>query len=354
MKTPIRIAIIGLGRAGWFLHFEPLLQDSCFQIVAVSDPDSARVQEAEEKSGCRGYATPESMLAGEALDLVVIATPNLLHAGHARLALQAGCHCVIEKPMASSYEEAEAVAAEAEERQRKLFVHHQHIFRNEYTHFREICEAGILGDIFHVQCLWANYNRRWDWQTLRRNGGGQLNNTCPHALSIVLPLLGSSVQRVYADLRNIKDAGDCEDHVHLVIETESGVTADITVTSASAVPGTKWMLMGRHGALQSDGQQSRLRYFDPTGLPGLEVVDGAAPARNYLTEVLPWQEEVRDTKPRQSSPSFYQNVADVLLDNQPMLVTLESALEVTRVIDMAHQSTIKRMPIFAKKGLTHA
>jgi len=338
MNTPIRTAILGLGRAGWFLHFERLLQDKRFQICAVSDPDQSRVQEAEEKSSCRGYSDVETLLEREKPDLVVIATPNILHASHARSALQAGCHCVMEKPMAASHEQAEALAAEAAARDKKIFVHHQHLFRDEFNHFREVRDSGILGDIFHVRCMWASYNRRWDWQTLRRNGGGQLNNTCPHAISIVLPLLGSPVTRVYSNLRNIKDAGDCEDHVHMVVETESGATADITVTSACAVPGTKWMLLGKYGSLQSDGKTSHLRYYDPSDIADLQVLDGAAPGRKYFTETLPWREETRETKPVTPNESFYDNVAAVLTEGSPLCVTVESALEVTRVIDLAYQA----------------
>jgi predicted dehydrogenase len=194
-----------------------------------------------------------------------------------------------------------------------------------------------LGDLFSVRVCWGNYARRWAWQALKKNGGGQLNNTCPHILSLMLPLLGSPVKRVFADLRNIKDAGDAEDHVHVVLQAESGVTADVVVSSAMALSGPKWILYGNRGPMISDGEKSTVRYYDGTKVEPLNVIDAAAPGRQYLTEALPWEEKELKAAPAPVK-SFHENILEVLTKNAAPIVTPQSAAEVVRVTNLIQEA----------------
>ena len=253
LPTPITVGIVGLGRAGWTLHLEPILKLSGFKIVAVADPLAERCQEAAALTGCEQFATIDQLLEKSDARLVIVATPTSTHYEDGLKVLKAGRHCVVEKPLALETAQADELVSLARERGLGLFVHHSHLHLPAYHHIKGVIDSGVLGDLFSVRVCWGNYARRWDWQTLKKNGGGQLNNTCPHVLSLVLPLLGSPVKRVFADLRNIKDAGDAEDHVHMVLQAESGVTADVVVSSVMALSGPKWILCGSRGTMISDG-----------------------------------------------------------------------------------------------------
>jgi scyllo-inositol 2-dehydrogenase (NADP+) len=334
MKQHITTAIVGLGRAGWHLHLTPMLEQGSYSIEAVADPVAERVAEAVERTGCRGFASIDALLAGTTAELVVVATPSPSHFEDIAKVLESGRHCIAEKPLAMTGTDAAKLVALARERGVWLFTNHGHLHRDEFAHLRDILAGGTLGPLFHLRTFWGGYSRRWDWQTLKGNGGGELNNTCPHPVSLILPLLGSPVRRVYANLRNIKNAGDAEDFVHVVMECESGVTADMTVTSAIPWSGPKWTLAGKFGTLHSDGASSRLKYYDPSKVLDLSVVDGAAPGRQYLREQLPWVEEERPVSPT-ITPSFHQNVHDVLRAGAEPVVTPESAAEVVRVIELA-------------------
>ncbi|HRJ74085.1 MAG TPA: Gfo/Idh/MocA family oxidoreductase [Terrimicrobiaceae bacterium] len=306
-----------------------------FEIVAVADPIEARREEAVTLTGCLAFPSLEELLLGSDAELIVVATPSRDHFSDILQVLRAGRHCLAEKPLALASEEAELLVRTAREAGLRLFVHHGHLHRDEFHHLRGVIARGCLGPIFHLRTMWSGYSRRWDWQSLKKNGGGQLNNTCPHTLSIVLPLLGSPVTEVYADLRNIKDAGDAEDHVHLALRTAGGATADVVVSSAIALGGPKWVLCGKYGTLISDGQKSTLKYYAPAEVLALEVADGAAPNRQYLRESLPWQTEEIAVEPAEV-PSFHANVHDVLLGRAEPLVTPESAADVVRVTALCH------------------
>jgi len=340
-ETPITVGIIGLGRAGWSLHLEPIRKLSGFNITAVADPLAERCREAADLTGCAQFSSIDEMLAQSNEQLVVVATPSSMHYEDVRKVLKAGRHCIAEKPLALETSQANELVSLARESHLGLFVNHSHLHMPLYYHFRQIMDSGILGELFSLRAFWGNYARRWDWQALRKNGGGQLNNTCPHLLSLVLPLLGAPVKRVFADLRNIKDAGDAEDHVHLVLQTESGVTADIVVSSAMALGAPRWMLCGSLGTLTCDGKTSQLRYYDGTKVEPLSVLDTAAPNRKYLREELPWEEkEVEVEVDAAPVKPFHENVQDVLTGKGQPIVTPESAAEVVRVINLARMAAL--------------
>lgn len=340
LKTsPVTVGIVGLGRAGWSLHYEPISKLSGFKIVAVADPLPERCAEAAEQVGCATFSSIDELLAGSNAQLVVVATPSATHYEDTRKVLKAGRHCIAEKPLALHTHEADELVALAEKSNLRLFVHHTYLHLPEYYHLKSVIESGEIGDFFSLRACWGNYARRWDWQTLKKNGGGQLTNTCPHVLTVVLPLLGSPVKRVFGDLRNIKDAGDAEDHVHMVLQTESGITADIVVSSALALSAPRWLLYGSRGALQSDGKVSKIRYYDGSEAPPLTVLDEAAPGRQYLWEKLPWQERDIPVDPS-PVPPFHQNVLDVLSGSAEPIVTPQSAAEVVRVTNLVQEAAL--------------
>jgi len=337
LETPISVGIIGLGRAGWKLHLEPIRQLPGFQIVSVADPLRDRCNEAAELLGCETFSSIDELLEKSDARLVVVATPSSTHYEDTLKVLRAGRHCITEKPLALHTREADELVALAQQSGLGLFVHHTHLHNPEYYHLKGVIDSGELGTLFTLRTAWTNYARRWDWQCLKKNGGGQLNNTCPHTLSIVLPLLGSPVKTVFADLRNIKDAGDAEDHVHMVLRTESGVTADVVVSSAFALSGPRWQVCGSRGTLVSDGKTSKIRFYDGTDVPPLTVIDAAAPGRQYLQETLPWQERELVAEPSPVKP-FHENVLEVLAGKAEPIVTPQSAAEVVRVMNLVQEA----------------
>lgn len=340
MSKSIPIAVVGLGRAGWNIHVNQIRKRKDFTIVDVADPDSARREEAKTELGCPAHPDLDTLLRETTAEIVVIATPNILHESDAVKVVQSGRHCVLEKPMAINHASALRIIEAAREANRKMFVHHQRRFADEFRFLREVIDSGILGKVFHIRLFWGHFGRRNDWQTLRKNNGGLLNNHGPHALDIVLNLLDAPVDALLADLQHVKDAGDCEDHFTLSMKAANGQSADLTCTTACALPAPRMMILGSNGTLTSDNETTaKLRYYDPSAVPPLTVVEGPAPERKYgLGEELPWQEEDREMKPSAAGADFYDNVKDVLENGAPMVVTPESAAEVIRVIEWAHQT----------------
>lgn len=340
MKKPIPIAVVALGRAGWSIHVHQLKERDDFTIVDVADPDSARREEAAAALGCGTHPDIDTLLKSTAAEVVVVATPNVLHEADATKVMESGRHCVLEKPMADSHAATLRLIEVSKKTGQKLFVHHQRRFLDEFRFLREVIDSGVLGRIFQIRLFWGGFARRNDWQTLRKNNGGLLNNHGPHALDLILNLADSPVESLVADLQHIKDAGDCEDHFSLFMKTKKGQSIELTCTTACALPVPRTMLLGSNGTLSADNDKTaKLRYYDPAAVPPLEVIEGPAPERKYGTgENLPWQEEEREIKPSNPGGNFYDNVAAVLTEGAEIGVTPESAAEVIRVIEWAHKT----------------
>jgi predicted dehydrogenase len=338
---PVRYGIVGLGRAGWDIHVRDLRPRADARIVAVADPLAERREQAVAEFSCKAYPTLAKLLKQDDVEVVVIATPSVAHGRDAKKALAAGRHVVVEKPMAMSVAEADAMIAAADKADRKLFVHQNYRFRPEFVHLKEVVESGILGRVYHVRQALLSFARRNDWQTLARNGGGVLNNTCPHFIDQILQLMGGRVTSVMGDLQQIVSSGDVEDHVKAFMRADNGCTADMEVSTAQNVHPAppKWVVCGTCGTLTSDGKQSTIRWFDPAQVQPLPVIDGPAPDRKYgNADKLPWQEKVVPAEGSDKT-TFYDNVFGVLRRGEQMRITPESVREVIRVMAMIRKGT---------------
>jgi predicted dehydrogenase len=341
VSEPIRYGVVGLGRAGWDIHVRELRPRADARVVAVADPVAERREQAVAEFGCKAHPNLAKLLKQDDVEVVVIATPSVSHAADTKKAFAAGKHVVVEKPMAMSVPEADAMIKASQAAGKKLFVHQNYRFRPEFIHLKEVVESGILGRVYHIrQCLFS-FVRRNDWQTLTKNGGGVLNNTCPHFIDQILQLMGGTVTQVMGDLQQIVSSGDVEDHVKAFMRSDNGCTADLEISTAQyiAPPPPKWTICGTHGTLVSDGAQSTIRWFDPSQVQPLPVVDGPAPDRKYgNADKLPWQEK---TVPAEGSDKtvFYDNVFGVLRNDEPQRIDPVSVREVIRVMGLIRKGT---------------
>ena len=349
---PLRYGIVGLGRAGVGIHLRQLKQRPDARVVAVCDPLADRRQRIAEEVGALACDSLEALLARDEIEVVVIATPSHNHVADASAALAAGRHVVVEKPLALTLSEADELIRLAHRSGRHLFVHQNYRFHKDFQHLRQVIDSGVLGPVFHIKFYAVRYARRNDWQTLIQYGGGNLNNKATHPLDQVLQLLGTPVASAFGDLQHIASAGDAEDHVKIVLRAENGVTAELELSDAQALPFTypKWVVCGHHGTLCSDGSTSTLRYFEPAEAPPLALErDTAATVGFTVKEELPWREQTLNVDGAPGG-KFYDNVTDVLRCGGEMVVSPESVREMMRVLDLIRASAAPLAPVGSAGG----
>jgi predicted dehydrogenase len=326
---PIRVGIAGLGRSGWNLHVNALADmPEQYRVVAVSDPNVERQQEARTRLGCRAYPDLAGLLADGAVELVVLATPSHLHPAEAIAAMQAGKDVLVEKPFAPSLAEADSMLAVAQSTGRVLSGSQNSRYAADFLKVREVLDSGKLGRILQVRINWHSFRRRWDWQTLKEFGGGSLNNDGSHAIDQALLLLGDAAPRVFCHMECTPlSSGDAEDHVKVLLHAPGAPLIDLEFSNACAYPQEPWLVLGTSGGLAGTHSRLRWRYVDAAKLPARPVDREPTPDRTYNREELPWVEESADLAgeaPRASNKRLYADLYATLRQGAPLAITPQS------------------------------
>ena len=232
-------AIIGCGRIS-YKHVEAFQKNaSLVELVAVCDIDQKK---AVEKSGgtAKVYTDYKKLLAEVKPEFVTIATWSGNHAQIAVDCLKAGAHVLVEKPMALSTNDADAMINTAKECNKKIAVCFQNRFNTPVQKTYEALKKGRFGKILHgaVQVRWNRneaYYKEADWRGTWEMDGGTLMNQCTHGIDLLQWLMGEDVVRVHGVTRKFLRNIEAEDFGSAILEFKSGAIG-IVEGSADVYP----------------------------------------------------------------------------------------------------------------------
>ena len=191
----VRVGIIGCGGIADAKHLPGLSKLENVRIVGFCDILPERARAAKEKYGTEDagiYADYREILQREDIEVVHVLTPNSSHAEITIAALQAGKHVMCEKPMATSFREAQAMVAAAETCGKYLTIGYQ--TRSQITHqfVRRLIERGGLGEIYYIKApairrrgvpLWGVFLDK------EKQGGGPMIDIGTHSIDAALSLI---------------------------------------------------------------------------------------------------------------------------------------------------------------------
>jgi len=260
-------------------------------LVGATDLNPARRQ-AAAALGVRWYNDLAELLADKAVDAVFIATSNGTHAKIALEALAAGRPCLVEKPMATTLADAEAMAALARERGLSLAIDHM-MTKNAFNlKAASLVESGALGNVndlcLHMECLYGTTPEEaasWRCSDLSELGG-PIGDMASHCLYMAEALLKDKVASVSCAYHPKRLAIKVEDGATIYFQTAGGVGGSARVSFAEprgGLVGTLsnlgYEIYGSKGALRGYGT-----LFQLSGHPGepvsprltLETAEGAA------------------------------------------------------------------------------
>jgi predicted dehydrogenase len=226
VREAIGVGIVG---AGWFgeRHAVALKAASGFRLAAAcrEDPDGLAAFVAAH-GGC-GHRRVDDLLADPAVDAVVIATPHHLHAAHALAAAAAGKAILLEKPMAPTPADCDAIAAAAVRAGVPLMLGHTQRFAAPVADAKAVLASGDLGRVVHGRSamvkLWMEANRR-PWHLGRSTGGGLLLSAGIHALDRLLWLVGAPVEAVTAIAEAVSHAQEADDLAAMILRFRGKAT----------------------------------------------------------------------------------------------------------------------------------
>ncbi len=187
-----RAAVIGVGAMGRN-HARVYQEIPDVELAAVVDADSHLAQEAARLRGAHAYTDYQAMLEKTKPDLVTVAVPTQVHFQVVLDALEAGCHVLVEKPIAATLEEGRRMIDRAAELGLVLAVGHIERYNPAVIKLKQQLDDGALGQIFQIHA------RRLGPFPVRVRDVGVIVDLSPHDLDIMRYLTGKEVRRLYAE-----------------------------------------------------------------------------------------------------------------------------------------------------------
>ncbi|MCX6639225.1 MAG: Gfo/Idh/MocA family oxidoreductase [bacterium] len=250
MTTPtkdsiVRLGVIGSGGIAQAVHLPILKKFDDVRIEAISDLDVTKAGLVAQKFGIpRFFSDPQNLVGLPDLDAVLILTPTNSHLALTLMALHAGIHVFVERPIARKVTEAQKMVDAAKRADRILMVGMNHRFRPDAMILKNFIEAGELGDIFLARCGWLKKKGRWsgaDWWFQKHiSGGGVLMDLGLQMLDLALWLMDESeVESTSAQLFHQILNAEVEDTVACQLHLKGGKMLTLHASWALIAPETQ-------------------------------------------------------------------------------------------------------------------
>jgi predicted dehydrogenase/type 1 glutamine amidotransferase len=319
----IGVGIIGYGGAFGMgkVHGEALNAQRGCKTVAVCDSDPARAKHAKTELGdhIRTYTKYQDLLEDDKVDLVIVILPHNLHAEVCIAASEAGKHVVTEKPFCITLAEADAMIAAAEKAGTMLSCFHNRRWDGDFRQMLSLVKAGEIGDIFHADAAsggWGEPNN-W-WRASKPVSGGVLYDWGAHYADWLLNFIPKRIESVSGVLhKHVWHNTSNEDYALVNIRFEGGVSATIEQGTLVSIHRAGWRILGTTGGLTNAG-------------PGAPVtLTQHREGIKRESKLDPWQPNWH---------SYYQNVANHLIMDEPLIVTARQARRTIAIFELAEKS----------------
>lgn len=354
--SKVRTALVGCGKVGQ-IHATALQGLAEADFVAVCDRDRNRAGAYGERFGVRAFTDLAEMLKAARPQVILVCTPHPLHAESVVQAAQAGVSALVEKPLAASLADCDAMLTASRAAGTKLGVVSQRRLYESVQRMKAAIDAGKIGvpilGVFSMfswrdQAYYQSDPWRGKWQT---EGGGVLVNQSPHQLDLLQWFMGE-IDQISGDWTNLNHPYiEVEDTALAMIRFKSGALGSV-VTSLSQRPGiyTKVHIHGANGA--SVGVETDR---GATFIAGVSEI--ADPPLNDLWTIpgeeglLPtFQAEDRARFQQVNATNHYhalqiQDFLQAVRDNRPPLVSGEDGRTVVAMFTAIYRSRSERRPI---------
>jgi len=251
MVIPVlKVGIIGCGWFAQAVHLPILRRLPEVELIALAEPDPDRRQEASRcVPAALLYAEYRDLLKMRDIDAIIVSVPTTLHAEVAIAAMQLGKHVYLEKPIATTLEEAHKVVRAWKQAGVVGMVGFNYRFNALHQAARIQIQARRLGSLVGVRSVFSTPARPMpDWKQTRSNGGGVLLDLASHHVDLVRFLFQQDVQMVYADIES-----HCTEHdtatLHLRLADGLQIQSYFSLT---AVDEDRFEIYGQAGKLTLD------------------------------------------------------------------------------------------------------
>lgn len=283
MNTKIKFAIVGCGSIGK-RHIAVLDAEPDAEIIAICDADENKCRELSVLYGNIPYYTSyDKMIEEVKADVINVVTPHALHAEMTIKALNKKFNVLVEKPMALSMKDCNAMNQAAKDNNMKLWVVKQNRHNVPVKLAKDAIDKGMLGKIFMVKCdiLWNRYQGYYDespWRGKKTQEGGALFTQASHFIDLLVWWCGDVVD-VKAFMETQNHNIETEDSGNAVLKFSSGTLGSVNWTTCVYNKNYEGSItiVGEYGTIKIGGQYlNKIEFWDVRGYPlqeGIEFTD---------------------------------------------------------------------------------
>lgn len=331
----LKFAVIGCGRIGK-KHID--LVKVYGELVCVCDNDFETLEMVIRDNNVPGFESIEDILLNNPIpDVVVICTPNYLHASQSIYFLERGVHVLCEKPMALNSKDCAAMINAATLNNRFLFVVKQNRFNPAIVLLKDLLTKGCLGDVYSVQvnCYWNRNDDYYsnNWRGSLRSDGGILFTQFSHFIDIMYWLFGDVVE-VSGVRKNFmhQNSIEFEDTGIACISFKTGIVGSLNYTINAYRKNMEGSItiFGKEGTVKVGGEYlNKLEYF--------EVNDMATPM--VTIDGLP--NDYGTYKGSMSNhPLFYDFVLNVFQSGSTNVNSTLDAMKTVEIIEKIYSNSV--------------
>ena len=331
----MRVGIAGYGLAGRYFH-APLLKGCGYEVAVIQTSNAERAAHAHSDFPDAIVVSTIEELVAHQLDLVIVASANIVHAQQAFAAISAGIPVVVDKPMGRTAAETAAIISAGERAGVPVSTFFNRRWDSDSLTIKKVLASGVLGEIHRLDSRFERFRPELNKTSWRENmssadGGGQLLDLQPHLISTAIDWFGTA-QLVSAEISNIR--GGADDDALLVLKHETGVLSILSASAVAGAPGPRIRILGSKGALvinELDPQEALLRAGK---VPMGGRWDVATKSRAYIHRGDELEEIISEDG---NYAEFYRLIAGALSGNNPWPISNDDALLVATIIDQARE-----------------
>jgi scyllo-inositol 2-dehydrogenase (NADP+) len=341
----VRVAIVGYGVSGRFFHAPLIEATPGLELVGVVTANAARRREAAaEHPGAAIVDTAEGLWGATRPALVVVATPNDSHVAIASAAIERGIAVVVDKPLAITAADAEALVDHAGRAGVMLTVFQNRRWDTDQLTLRRLIDEGALGEIVRYESRFERWRPELDptkWREAARpeQGGGVLLDLGGHLVDQALTLFGP-VTHVYAEVDSRRGApGD--DDAFLALRHRRGTVSHLHVSAVAPSPGPRLRVQGTAGGFVVPGldpQEEALR----AGARPDRVAAWGTPREWERGRLVAGDQSVPVMPEPGDWPRFYVLLRETLVSGGPPPVDPRDAVQTLRVLEVARRASRER------------
>jgi len=336
--SKLKVAVVGAGFVAQRRHIPAFLRLKKYvSLGAVCDLNHELAKEAAKKFGIpNAYSNLSEMLSKEHPNIVDVCTPPGIHATVAVEAMEAGCHVLLEKPMASNLADCDKMIEAAKKNSVKLSIVHNQRFYPPFLKAEELVKNGAIGELTGMRIIsltpreeYLVHEKHW----IHKLPGGIIGETGPHVVYMSLAFV-KNVKNVEVIARKITDyPWVLYDDYRIEIEGEN-ITSSIIVSHTNNYTASKVELFGTEYSLEMDLQSMLLIRYKRNSLKPVSVAASSistawqimkGTTSNILKTIL--------GRPMLGHDIMVEKFVKSIINNQPVPVTPEEGRETVRIME---------------------